>query len=202
MSDTWHYRGLTPVERVIAGTHNHADPDDRFAHWTAGCHGTTGFLRTVLRTVNISVEYTTQAGHPQPHFVHQNLWLDHGDDPYTSLVKGWPDGAPPPFWIGLILQSDAEHAQRFGPGVSSRQRAKNIERHILDLTIECLPTILLAYYVRDLANGRTHANGYVATEIFGTTYSVHHLEEQHLWHRMDEKIAGLGGPDAIPEIYY
>jgi hypothetical protein len=31
---------------------------------------------------------------------------------------------------------------------------------------------------------------------------VHHLEQLHLWHRMDEKIASLGGPHAIPPIYY
>jgi hypothetical protein len=203
MEDTWHYRGLASVQRVIEGTHNHnPEVSNEFSHWTAGCHGTTGFLRAVLRTVNIPVEYTREASHAQPHFVHQNLWLDHGDDPYTTLTRGWPDVAKPPYWIGLLFQSSAEHTARFGPHVSEKQKAKNIERHLLDVVIEYLPTILLAYYERDKANGRTHANGYVATEIFGSTYSVHHLEQQHLWHRMDEKIATLGGPNAIPEIYY
>jgi hypothetical protein len=200
---TWQYRGLAPVRRVIDGTHNHQwDGSGNFRHWTAGCHGTTGFLRCVLRSVNIPVEYTRQATHALPHFVHQHLWLDHGDDPYTTFTKGWPDGAEPPYWIGLLLQSDAEHTERFGPTVSEAEQAKNIERHLLDVVIEYLPTILLAYYERDKANGRTHANGYIATEVFTKTYSVHHLEQLHLWHRMDEKIASLGGPHAIPPIYY
>jgi hypothetical protein len=203
MEQTWQYRGLASVRRVIDGTPNQQWPDaDKFAHWTAGCHGTTGFLRAVLRTVNIPVEYTREAEHALPHFVHQSLWLDHGDDPYTTLTIGWPEPDDLPYWIGLLLQSEAEHTERFGPHVSEAQKAKNIERHLLDVVLEYLPTILLAYYVRDKANGRTHADGYVATEIFVKAYSVHHLEQQHLWHRMDEKIASLGGPGAIPSIYY
>lgn len=200
---TWQYRGLAPVRRVIDGTHNSEDgTSGNFGHWTAGCHGTTGFLRTVLRTVNIPVEYTREAGHALPHFVHQKLWLDHGDDPYTTLTTGWPTPADLPYWIGLLLMSDAEHTERFGPNVSEAQKLANIERHLLDVVIEYLPMILLATYVRDKANGRTHANSYIATEIFVKAYTVHQLEQLHLWHRMDEKIASLGGPDAIPLYYY
>jgi hypothetical protein len=203
MEKTWQYRGLASVRRVIDGTHNHEwDGPDNFGHWTAGCHGTTGFLRAVLRTVNIPVEYTREAEHALPHFVHQKLWLDHGDDPYTTFTMGWPTPADLPYWIGLLLMSDAEHTELFGPHVSEAKKAKHIERHLLDVVIEYLPTVLLAYYIRDKANGRTHENGYLATEVFVKDYTVHHLEEIHLWHRMDEKIASLGGPDAIPLIYY
>jgi hypothetical protein len=202
MAATWQYRGLASVRRVIDGTHNHEwDGPGSFGHWTAGCHGTTGFLRAVLRTVNIPVEYTREAEHALPHFVHQKLWLDHGDDPYTTFTMGWPTPADLPYWIGLLLMSDAEHTQHFGAHVSEEQKLKNIERHLLDVVIEYLPTILLALYVRDKKNGSTHANSYIATEVFAPTYSAHHLEQLHLWHRMDEKIASLGGPDAIPTYY-
>ena len=39
----WQYQGYPPVERIFSGT-NH--PDLGFQHYTAGCFGTTGFLRT------------------------------------------------------------------------------------------------------------------------------------------------------------
>jgi hypothetical protein len=204
MNATWQYSGLASVRRVIDGTHNaeFAGDGPTFAHWTAGCHGTTGFLRAVLRTVNIPVEYTRSAEHALPHFVHQHLWLDHGDDPYTTLTMGWPEPADLPYWIGLLLMNDAQHTAFFGPHVPEAQQARNVERHLLDVVIEYLPTILLAMYLFDKASGKTHENGYLATQVFDKTYTVHELEQKHLWHRMDEKIASLGGPDAIPPISY
>jgi hypothetical protein len=45
--NVWQYRGEAPVLRTIKGTKDHAHPDYRVRHWTAGCHGTAGFLRAV-----------------------------------------------------------------------------------------------------------------------------------------------------------
>lgn len=49
MHNHWQYRGWPPVERIISGTN---DPVLGVRHWTAGCRGTSGFLRLVLRTTN------------------------------------------------------------------------------------------------------------------------------------------------------
>ena len=38
--DIWQYYGFPPISSIIAGT---TDPNDGFAHWTAGCHGSLGF---------------------------------------------------------------------------------------------------------------------------------------------------------------
>jgi hypothetical protein len=91
----WQYRGFPPVRRMIEGTTRHVPDElfwqdgvgnrtDEFGHWTAGCHGTVGFLRAVLRAVNIPVAYVMVCNHAMPYFMHQNLFLSHGDDPYDG----------------------------------------------------------------------------------------------------------------------
>ncbi|HEX7468753.1 MAG TPA: hypothetical protein VF324_09250, partial [Methanobacterium sp.] len=85
--DHWQYEGYPPVERIISGTEH---PDLGFQHFTAGCWGTTGFLRTVLRTINIPVVLEERCNHALPHFVYSTsheFYLSHGDDPYNKLYK-------------------------------------------------------------------------------------------------------------------
>ena len=81
----WQYRGFAPVRRIIEGTTRQVTNSTR--HWTAGCHGTVGFLKAVLRQVNIPVRYLRQCGHAIPHFMHEDIYLSHGDDPYNQCVK-------------------------------------------------------------------------------------------------------------------
>jgi len=83
MFDHWQYRGFPPVERIISGTtSSHATH-----HWTAGCWGTSGFLRLVLRTVNIPSTMVTNCGHSQPYFPTLDAYLSHGDDPYNRNTR-------------------------------------------------------------------------------------------------------------------
>lgn len=49
-------RGEAPMLRTIEGTIDQANPEYGVRHWTAGCHGSAGFLRAILRTVNIPVD--------------------------------------------------------------------------------------------------------------------------------------------------
>ena len=56
-------------------------------HWTAGCHGTTGFLRNVLRAVNVPVQILRVCGHGQARFLTEGTYLDHGDNPYNLGFK-------------------------------------------------------------------------------------------------------------------
>ena len=50
------------MKRIINGTLHPKYASDPPRHWTAGCHGTVGFLRAVLRTVNIPVARIYRAG--------------------------------------------------------------------------------------------------------------------------------------------
>ena len=83
--DHWQYRGIPPITRIIEGTT--IISLNSSGHWTAGCHGTAGFLRNVLRAVNIPVHIIRVCGHSQAHFLTENLYLDHGDNPYNGTFK-------------------------------------------------------------------------------------------------------------------
>ncbi len=103
----WQYRGYTPAIRIMTGTarteYVSDDPesirrpttaDTRTIPRTAGCWGTTGFMRTVLRAVNIPVVLETGGGHALPSFPTEAnaspprpSHMTHGDDPYSMLTK-------------------------------------------------------------------------------------------------------------------
>jgi hypothetical protein len=81
----WGFRGPPPITRIIEGTIAEGESTPR--HWTAGCHGTTGFWRNVLRAANIPVEIANRCGHSLAYFLTEGRYIDHGDDPYNSDFK-------------------------------------------------------------------------------------------------------------------
>jgi hypothetical protein len=88
----WQYRGDAPVRRIIEGTvlldPKYAQSFPTPKHWTAGCWGTTAFLRSLLRAVNIPVvAEISGCEHVVPFFAGEKRYLSHGDDPYNSLAK-------------------------------------------------------------------------------------------------------------------
>lgn len=83
----WHYRGYPPLSKIVNGTIDSNYPNLGQQHWTAGCHGSVGFLNEVLRVVNIPVQPVWVCGHELPYFVSEKLYMDHGDDPYNLDVK-------------------------------------------------------------------------------------------------------------------
>jgi len=87
-NDHWGYPGRPPVDLVISGTNYSGDPGNK--HWTAGCHGTAGFIKSVLKSVNIPVEPMYVCGHAQLYFPSIGMYLDHGDNPYNNNVKTSP----------------------------------------------------------------------------------------------------------------
>lgn len=83
----WQYRGYPPLSRIVNGTVDANNPNLGVQHWTAGCHGSVGFLNAVLRVVNIPVQPVWVCGHELANFIVDKLYLDHGDDPYNQNVK-------------------------------------------------------------------------------------------------------------------
>jgi hypothetical protein len=124
MEDHWQYRGLPPVERIIAGTTSSFG----FRHWTAGCWGTSGFLRLVLRTVNVPATLVTNCGHAQPYFPTVERYLSHGDDPYNRNTRD--SGAS---GLDLLLDS-ATFEEWFDP--ANPERCDNVGRRPRELAGE------------------------------------------------------------------
>ena len=190
--DVWQYRGEAPVLRTIQGTTDQANPSYGLRRWTAGCHGTAGFLRAILRTVNIPVVHEHQDGHALPHFSADGLHLSHGDDPYHQYTY-----ADPPYSMSELLLNQLDFDSWFGSGVSDGAKSNHVGKRVLDLALQYLPPPMLRDYCNDQAAGKSHADGAVAVEM-SPYYTVAELEWQHhLWSRMDAKIASMGGCDHI-----
>lgn len=165
--DYWQYRGQAPVERIIAGTAVHApgrDYDGRFRHWTAGCAGTCGFLKMVLRTANIpvKVEYRCGGGglgHALPCFMLPESeggyqYLSHGDNPYDAWIK---ECRPPIRHMRELLIDKRRFLEWFGSSFNGCPEGPggNIDRRVIELAIEYLPDPLLLRRCLDLNDPRT-----------------------------------------------
>lgn len=202
LNDHWGYSGWPPVERVFAGT---THPIYGFAHWTAGCWGTAGFLRNVLRTFNIAGSLETADGHALPRFrmpgsgstgMSRDLFLSHGDDPYNSLWR-----ATPPVPIGELPIDATTYAAWFGGGGPVPPGGTNVARQTVELAIRYLSDPLLRAHCDDLAAGRGHAQSRVFDPQFtglGLYYTVLELENLGLWTSLDAKLAAIGGCANVP----
>jgi hypothetical protein len=190
-TDHWQYAGYPPLQRIIGGTTRTSD--GAFRHFTAGCHGTVGFLKTALRTANLTVEQLIECGHSQAHFLEDDLYLGHGDDPYSRLIYFHP---PRP--AGEVLIDAATFAAWFGPAVPDDQACKNVSRQGVELAI-LYPSsdYLLGQRCWDQKNGNTKAESEVY-KVFQAYYTVAELDAKTLWQRIDAELFKRGGCGAIP----
>lgn len=85
--EIWQYRGYPPVSKIVSGTIDTAYPSYGRLHWTAGCHGSVGWLAAILRAATIPVQPIWVCGHELAYFISVNKYLDHGDDPYSQVVR-------------------------------------------------------------------------------------------------------------------
>lgn len=200
--DHWQYSGWPPVGRMLAGT---THPSYGFAHWTAGCWGTAGFLRHVLRTLNIAASLETADGHALPRFrlpgsgstgMSRDLFLSHGDDPYNSLWR-----ATPPVPIAELPIDAATYANWFAGGAPLPPAGSNVGRQTVELAIRFLSDPLLRAHCDDLAAGRSHAQSRVydpQVTGLGRYYTVLELDQLGLWTRLDARLAAIGGCANVP----
>jgi hypothetical protein len=119
----WQYRGIPPITRILEGT---THPRLGFAHWTFGCHGTSGLIRNVLRAVNIPVHISVVCGHAHECFLTELLYLDHCDNPYSSRFRalGLPasallvDHATYVSWVGSSTDNRDEGCDKRGEQIN------------------------------------------------------------------------------------
>ena len=197
--EQWQYRGSPPVVRIMKGTPWPASPVPATAgimHRTAGCWGTTGFLRAILRVINIPVKHeehgTSVNHHAMPNFLTEGKYLSHGDDPYDRTWK-----ATPPIPVRELLIDQATYDAWFVNGVSAADELKNVARQPLELAIKYISDDLLRLHCQDVAANNSHAN----SKVFNALKDIHtlaELEALRLWERIDTKLPSLGGCAAFP----
>jgi len=188
----WQYRGLPPLSRVVEGTVLNPTVSPSFPspeHWTMGCGGTTGFLRDVLRAVNIPVIHehvpSPACGHSQPYFPSEGYYLSHGDDPYVSFFKN-STVLPQP---GEILIDQTTYLNWFTG--TDDYVCGNIGRRPVELAVQLLPDPLVQYYCWDVGTNAPHDSGYVYNT-FSHFYTLQELEAADLWGRLCLRAIDLG----------
>jgi hypothetical protein len=82
----WGHRYFPTVEKIIEGTVRTGESSPR--HWTMGCHGTSQFIKDVLRAINIPVRVPFMCDHAQIAFPSEGVFVDHGDNPYSLRNAG------------------------------------------------------------------------------------------------------------------
>jgi hypothetical protein len=199
---TWQYRGGAPVSRTIDTTLAPGFPDPY--HYTAGCHGTSGFLHAILRILNIPVDSNVVAGHSLTRFMTESLYLSHGDDPY---IANDPYGVP----VSAMLISEGTFRSWFvtpSPALIS----ENVGRNDPEQMIKYLSGKLEKPYCDDPVPNSDHAHSKIMTvsyiAMYPSTYTLNYLEHlpadpskpglpSSLWDRLAQKIAGAGGCSAV-----
>ena len=175
----WHYTGFPPVVRIIEGTvvSDPRFPDTRPRSWTAGCTGTTRFLRSVLRVLNIPVREIVRpetGGHAIPYFASEGLYLSHGDDPYSQdFVTGGFTGRD------LFLTTD-DWMRWFPPG----SLGENVGRRTVDLNLHRPSGYVVSLHCQDLWRGLSRAEGDVL-RYAGHFYTLAELEAAGFYARLD-----------------
>jgi len=184
----WQYRGYPPTSRIVEGTPRLADEahdsraDDRIMHRTAGCHGTTGFMRSVLRAANVPVSQVYAGGHSLPHFIADGLYMTHGDDPYNAFNRNET------FPGEDILIDSATFEEWFRGGKTAEEQRQSVGRGVRAACVRHAGNYLLGKHRGDVEAGRPHAESEVF-ESLKRNYTLEELEALRLWERLDERLA-------------
>lgn len=108
-----------------------------------------------------------------------------------------PHGA---FWR-RILVTKTQFDAWFPPGLKvTADTPHNVARRIYELSIRHLPIYALNLHARDVAAKKPREAGEVY-ESFKRFYTVAELDSQQLWQRLDAKLAQLGGPQKVAELF-
>jgi hypothetical protein len=180
-----------PDAEIINGTTYTGPGDAVFGHYTAGCGGTTVFMKSVLRTVNIPVETPmVMCGHYTPKFPTAGVAMTHGDDPYSRVgwvtpYPGFPVPAPKEYLVTL-----SQYFHLFPPGQSGNACLASVGIQPANIGIKYGSDFLLGLYCKDLASGASLANGKVYAEL-QIHYPLQTLQSMGLWTTLAAKQTAL-----------
>jgi hypothetical protein len=169
-----------------------------------GCWGTTGFLIAVLRAVNVPVRLVVSKGlrgqgkscaHAQPFFMSERLFMSHGDDPYSQLVRS--QDAPVSVLVPKLLLDEQTYGAWFGESLDPYARCASVGRQPRELSLADPPRFLLDAYCEDERRHTDRRRGQVArafaADTPGSPFPLARLEQQRLWERLAEKVRARGG---------
>ncbi len=190
--DVWHYPGGIPVTKIIEGTRSNQDIPNYLKnrrHWTGGCWGTTYFYRAILRTINIPVSYERTAGHYQPSFPVDGLYLGHGDDPYNAYFA-----FPPAIHPKKLLINKKTYNEWYGNNISNEQKERNLPRRTLELAVEYTSNHMLYQYCDDKLYYKIESK--YDSQVYknlSRIYSNQEIDDLKVWESIQEKIKSIGG---------
>ena len=216
----WQYMGMTPVSYLIKQTtceHHyipgvdfaqdeerpHTCPEGQRGHFTAGCWGTDGFVKSVLRTLNIPVRIRTKAWHNQAEFLfpEYSLYLPHGDDPYYVGYKynvtplpleegpGWFTYPIPGYETLIDEDTYVNWFQRGSPD----DWAKNIARRKHEIEMTFLTTWLLKKYCYDVDHSNQPQNSCVYSYLSNVFTFDELLNDWNIWNNLQNDVLLIGG---------
>ena len=211
MEAHWQYRGDTPVIKMIEGTICDYLPELNVQHYTAGCSGTTGFLRSICRTLNIPVKAEYTAVHRQPNFINDELYLSHADDLHDANFKT----TPLPNEENLLAEGeiylpnakdiliDKETYENWFETGDDDQNRLNVSRRGREFAVKFISDVLLHAHCLDLREEKSHEDSHVY-ENWGlySHYTIEELENLELWERIEAKIAAWGECENLPPNEY
>lgn len=174
------------VSNIIDGTLDARYPEYGVRHWTLGCGFTAAFLKSLLRSANVVAEKVFRGGHMSVHFTTDDLYLSHGDDPYSGETQ-----CTPAFDAKLLLIDNATFTSWFGASVSQSTAEANVGRRTCELSVEYLSDYVLNLYYQDKAAGTAARDGRLYRELERYYPDFSDLYPD-LWHRMNAKLARLG----------
>jgi hypothetical protein len=175
----WQYPGQPPILYMINGTVSTqpVDSGNGLQHYTMGCHGTSGFYKAVLRTVNIPVKKTDDTPHAGMSFPiypwDVSGHIVHADAIYNQIFRdstlhGETPTTPPTSTANLIVD-DSVYQTLFSPSLSADQRAANVDysSQIYAATWQPVPTkTMMRYYCYDYDHGLTPDAGHVFNNVY------------------------------------
>jgi hypothetical protein len=212
--DVWQYNGQPPVQQIIDGTQStqSSDQGTGVQHWTAGCHGTSGFYKAVLRTASIPVHVENNRFHSGMAFP-MGPWavaghITHSDVIYSQSFRdqrlGMPGENPtsdPTSSANLIID-DSEYVGLFDESLHSPEEViANVEWSLLRYIAYWQPvptTYTMRTYCSDLARGLSHD----ASDIYGmfsydhvpaTGLNLQVLENNWLWGWLEDRRVNYPG---------
>ena len=162
-------------------------PGYTFEHFTYGCWGTTDFMSSMLKMVNIPVQRVALVcGHAVPTFPTAAVGMTHGDDPYDRLGVVTPDAslatpAPADYLVPIGTWD-----QMFPAGQSGQACLAHVGIQVANIAIQYGSDMLMNAYCQDQASNAPLAEGQVYA-LLSDYYTVQQLQSMQLWQILEVK---------------